>query len=117
MFMASFNATVDNYRALLENVNTNRLQLANENFDLGEPSVAGQYQGADQAYDQLVGKLADRKFAGITPNLRANLLSYYKDRRAPVAEKNKKAAEKWTKLMAQVDQLRAATPTSETQAR
>ena len=38
MFMASFNATVDNYRALLENVNSNRLQLANENFDLGEPS-------------------------------------------------------------------------------
>jgi len=117
MFMASFNATVDNYRALLENVNTNRLQLANENFDLGEPSVAGQYKGADQAYDQLVGKLADRKFAGITPNLRANLLNYYKDRKAPVAEKNKKAAEEWTKLMARVEQLRAATPISETQAR
>jgi len=117
MFMASFNATVENYRALLENVNTNRLQLANENFDLGEPSAAGQYRGADQAYDQLVGKLADRKFAGITPQLRANLLDYYKDRKAPAAEKDKKATEEWTKLMGRVDQLRAATPASETQAR
>lgn len=117
LFMASFNATVENYRTLLDNVNTNRLQLANENFDLGEPSVAGQYKGTDLTYDQLVGKLADRKFAGITPGLRTNLLAYYKDRKAPVAGKNKKAAEEWTKLMGQVEQLRAVTPSSETQAR
>jgi len=64
-----------------------------------------------------VGKLADRKFAGITPQLRANLLDYYKDRKAPAAEKDKKATEEWTKLMGRVDQLRAATPASETQAR
>jgi hypothetical protein len=120
MFMASFNATVENYRALLENLNSNRLQLANENFDLGEPSVAGQYKGADEAYDHLVEKLADKKFAGVTPDLRANLLNYYKDRKAPVAENNennKKAAEEWTKLAGKVEQLRAATPTSETQVR
>lgn len=117
MFMASFNATVENYRELLDDVNSNRLQLANENFDLGEPSVAGQYKGADLTYDQLVRKLADRKFAGITPGLRANLLAYYKDRKAPVGEKNKKAAEEWTKLMAQVEQLKTTTPISETQAR
>jgi hypothetical protein len=117
LFMASFNATVENYRALLDNVNSNRLQLANENFDLGEPSVAGQYKGTDLTYDQLVGKLADRKFAGITPGLRANLLAYYKDRKAPVAGKNKNGAEEWAKLMGQVEQLRAVTPSSETQAR
>jgi hypothetical protein len=117
LFMASFNATVENYRALLDNVKSDRLQLANENFDLGEPSVAGQYKGTDLTYDQLVGKLADRKFAGITPGLRANLLAYYKDRKAPVAGKNKNGAEEWAKLMGQVEQLRAVTPSSETQAR
>jgi hypothetical protein len=117
LFMASFNATVENYRALLDNVKSDRLQLANENFDLGEPSVAGQYKGTDLTYDQLVGKLADRKFAGITPGLRANLLAYYKDRKAPVAGKNKNGAEEWAKLMSQVEQLRAVTPSSETQAR
>jgi hypothetical protein len=79
--------------------------------------VAGQYKGTDLTYDQLVGKLADRKFAGITPGLRANLLAYYKDRKAPVAGKNKNGAEEWAKLMGQVEQLRAVTPSSETQAR
>ena len=59
-----------------------RLELPNENFDLGEPTVAGKYLGADQAYDQLVGKLADRKFAGVSPELRGNVLDYYKDRKA-----------------------------------
>ena len=106
LFMASFNATVENYRVLLENVNTGRLKLANENFDLGELSTAGQYGGTDEAYDELLGKLADRKFADVSPDLRGNLLDYYKDRKAPVPL-TKKAAEKWTKLTGQLDGLRA----------
>jgi hypothetical protein len=113
-FMASFNATVDNYRALLANVNTGQLKLVNENFDLGQPSVAGKYQGADEAYDQLVGKLADRKFAGVSPELRNHLLSYYKDREPPAPDRGKKAAASWAKLRDQLDQLQelAATGTA-----
>jgi hypothetical protein len=107
MFMASFNASVDNYRVLLEDVNAGRLKLANENFDLGELSVAGQYGGTDEAYDELLGKLADRKFADVSPDLRGNLLDYYKDRKAP-APLTKKAAEKWTKLTGEVEDLRAS---------
>ena len=115
MFMASFNATVSSYRTLLESLNTGRLELANENFDIGEPSVAGKYLGADRAYDQLVGKLADRKFAGISPDLRGNLLDYYKDRKAPVAPSAKNAAAEWTKLSAEVEQLRSAATSSGTE--
>ena len=111
MFMASFNATVVNYRALLANVSAGRLELANENFDIGEPVAAGKYLGADQAYDQLLGKLADRKFAGISPELRGNLLDYYKDRKAPPAPPTKKAAAEWAKLQAQLDQLQATAET------
>jgi hypothetical protein len=110
-FMASFNATVDNYRALLTNVNTGQLRLVNENFDLGQPSVAGKYQGADEAYDQLVGKLADRKFAGVSPDLRNHLLSYYKDREPPAPDRGKKAAANWAKLRDQLDQLQESTAT------
>src|SRR6202041_1933856 len=74
MFMASFNATVDSYGALLLNVDAGRLDLPNENFDLGAPASAGQYLGTDVAYDKLLGKLADHKFTGITGDLRANIL-------------------------------------------
>jgi len=45
LFMASFNATVDNYRTLLANVEAGRLELPNENFDVGEPPAAGKYLG------------------------------------------------------------------------
>ena len=112
LFMASFNATVDNYRSLLANVSAGRLELANENFDTGEPSAAGKYLGADEAYDQLLGKLADRKFAGVSPVLRANILNYYQDRKPPAAASNKKTVAKWEKTINQLSQLRetAATP-------
>ncbi len=107
MFMASFNATVDSYRTLLAKVDAGRPEVPNENFDIGEPTIAGKYLGADRAYDQLVGKLADRKFAGISPELRGNVLDYYKDRKPPVSPPSKKAAAEWTKLSGQLEQLQA----------
>ena len=114
MFMASFNATVDNYRVLLANVSAGRLDLANENFDVGEPVAAGSYLGADEAYDQLLGKLADHKFAGVSPELRGNMLDYYKDRKAP-APPTKKAAAEWAKLQAQLAGLQATAETPATE--
>ena len=105
MFMASFNATVDNYRTLLDNVSAGKLKLENENFDVGKPPAAGKYLGADEAYDQLVDKLAARQFAGISPQLRENLLDYFNDRKAP-AHPVRKAAAHWEKVMDQVKRLR-----------
>jgi hypothetical protein len=113
MFMASFNATVDNYRVLLSNASAARFELANENFDVGEPSAAGKYVGADQAYDQLLGKLADRKFSGVSPELRGNILAYYKDRKPPTSPPTKGAhAVDWEKLTSELAQLQAAAETS-----
>ena len=114
MFMASFNATVASYRALLESVSAGQLELANENFDIGEPLAAGKYLGADQAYDHLLDKLAQRKFAGTSPELSGNLLDYYKDRKAP-ATSAKKAAAEWPKLINEVEQLRSTTASSGTE--
>jgi hypothetical protein len=106
LFMASFNATIENYRTLLTNVGSGQLALANDNFDIGEPVAAGKYAGADQAYDQLLGKLADKKFAGVPPELRANVLEYYKDRKALATPATQKAA--WAKVLGQLDELQAA---------
>jgi hypothetical protein len=108
MFMASFNATVENYRVLLASVSAGRLEVANDNFDVGEPLAAGKYLGADLAYDQLLGKLADRKFAGVSPELRDNVLAYYKDRKAPGSPATEKAHAAWAKLQGQIDGLQAA---------
>ena len=79
LFMASFNATVDRYKAILANVEAGGPELPNENFDAGGATIAGKYKGTDEAYAKLLGKLADRQFAGMKPELRLNILAYYKD--------------------------------------
>jgi Zinc dependent phospholipase C len=115
MFMASFNATVDSYRALLANVDAGRMELVNENFDIGTPTVAGKYLGADLAYDKLLGKLADHKFVGVSAELRTNILDYYKDRNPPAAPSTKKAGAEWAKVLeqrAQLEQLQVETATT-----
>ena len=108
MFMASFNATINSYRTLLANVDAGSFEFPNENFDLGTPTVAGQYLGADLTYDKLLGKLTDHRFVGISPELRSNILDYYKDRKPPVSPPTKKASAEWAKLLeerAQLEQL------------
>ena len=80
LFMASFNATVDRYKTLLATVDRpGGLALPNENFDAGGVTTAGEYRGTDEAYEKLLGKLADRGFAQVPPELRADILAYYKD--------------------------------------
>ena len=106
MFMASFNATIDSYRTLLANVDAGRMELPNQNFDLGELTFAGKYAGTDRAFDKLLAKLADHKFAGLPEELRSNLLDYYKDRKPPISPPTKKASAEWAKLLDQIDQLR-----------
>jgi len=110
MFMASFNATVDSYRMLLAHVDAGNLALPNENIDLGTPALAGQYKGADLAYDKLLDKLAEHKFAGIPADLRSHLLDYYKDRMAPAFPVSKKASAEWAKLLEERAQLEEMQP-------
>ncbi len=105
MFMSSFNATVDSYRALLMQVDADNLELPNENIDLGTPALAGQYKGADLAYDKLLGKLTDQKFTGMSADLRVNILDYYKDRKAPISTAGKRAHGDWMKLLDERAQL------------
>jgi Zinc dependent phospholipase C len=78
LFMKSFNATLDAYRALLAQVRTGRpLELADTNFDTGMPARSGDYRLADEAVNKLLQKLQDHKFEGVDTSLRTNLLEYY----------------------------------------
>jgi Zinc dependent phospholipase C len=108
IFMASFNATIDRCRALLANVEAGHPELPNENLDLGEPPEAGQYKGADDAYAKLVGKLSDKQFAGISPDLRENILAYYAGSKPaiPAGTTEKDKAES-AKLIKELDRLKA----------
>ena len=115
MFMTSFNTTVDSYRALLARAGAGRLELVNQNFDIGKPTVAGEYLGADLAYDKLLDKLAGHKFAGVSADLRGNILDYYKDRKPPVSPPTKKAGAEWAKVLEERAQLEQLQPEAATE--
>jgi hypothetical protein len=106
--MASFNATVDRYKAVLATVEAGRTEVPNENFDAGGATTAGKYAGTDDAYAKLLGKLADRKFAGTQPDLRENILTYYKDLNPSISTASTaKERVELTKLLDQLDRLKA----------
>jgi hypothetical protein len=109
MFMASFNASVDHYKAELANVAVGGHELPNENFDLGEPPQPGKYRGADEAYAKLVGKLAEKQFTGMSVDLRQNILAFYREGNQAVLTKAtmKESADR-SKLLDQLDRLKAS---------
>ena len=108
MFMASFNATIEPLQGVARQRGRGRVELPNENFDIGEPTAPGKYKGTDEAYAKLVGKLADRQFAGMQADLRQNILAFYKDLNPSVpAQSTKKEKAALTKLLDQLDRLKA----------
>jgi len=106
LFMASFNSTIDRYKAELAATTASGVKLPNENFDASEPVVFGKYQGADEAYAALLKKLADQKFTGITPALRQNILAYYAVVPSPSTVGTAKDQADRAKLVELLDQLK-----------
>jgi len=77
LFLESFTTTRQHFRESLEALTAARLHLVNTNFDTGRPTSQGEYTMADDTYDELLGKLADRAFANVPENLRSNLMAFY----------------------------------------
>jgi hypothetical protein len=79
LFLESFTSTREHFKQSLEALKAGGLNVANTDFDTGKPSTRGEYSMADETYDELLGKLADHKFSGVSESLRLNLLAYYGD--------------------------------------
>jgi hypothetical protein len=104
IFEASFNATLDRYRALLGQVGAARLVLPNDNFDTGGITGPGQYRLNDEAQAELLGDLAKQNFTGVSPELRAELLEFYSHPDAPYT--TKRDPKEWAKVQAHLLQLK-----------
>ena len=102
LFMRSFNESLSRYRRLLADARQGSLRLRNRNFDTGGDVVPGEYHLADDTYAELVDKLKGKP---VSPELRANILSFYANPEAPIATKKKH--KKWRKLLAELQALRA----------
>ena len=78
------------YNELLRQFEARQLQLPNRDYDTGNPTLAGEYELADQTYAMLVQKLAHNEFTQVSPSLRANILDFYADLSRPIATKKHK---------------------------
>ena len=105
LFVASFNSSLERFRGFLAEVDAGRLDLENKNNDTGKPTRAGEYGLADEAYAKLLDKLAADKFKGVTPEMRENILAFYKDLSAPL--QNKKDRKEWQKTLQALNELKA----------
>ena len=108
LYIKSINTTVDQYRAFLLEVRTDSLVLPNCDLDSGNPTEEGEYSLTDETYAKLLGQLAKSKFDQTTPELRDNILQFYSDVPASIQTKDDKVRS--AKVLALLDQLKAATP-------
>lgn len=104
LFMESFNATVAQYRGLLRQERSGKVALENTDFDTGRPTRAGEYKLADEAYSELVRKLAKDDFVKTSPELRHNIMAFYGNLDAPIATKRDK--DDWRKTVVAIEKLK-----------
>lgn len=107
IYIASINKSFEDFRALLERTKISPPELGDRDLDTGQPTKPAEYALADETYGKLVTQLADRKFDRTSAALRANILAFYANAKAPV---KKKDLRKWQKVSASLEQLKTAQP-------
>jgi hypothetical protein len=108
LYIKSINTTVDQYRALLEQVRSDMLVLPNFDLDSGQATRANEYSLTDDSYAKLLARLSGGKFDLTTQELRDNILAFYSDPTLPI--ETKKNPGNWQSLLTELDQLKAMTP-------
>jgi len=107
MFEASFNAALDRYRGLLTELGDGRVALPNYNFDVGTPTLMGNYRLSDDTYADLLHRLAEQNFAGLTPDLRAAVERYYAGPATPNA--SRQDGRRWERVHQELDRMKSVT--------
>jgi hypothetical protein len=76
LYFKSMNEVVERYHRLVKEVEVGRLSIPNLNLDTGEPARAGKYRLGDEAYGELLRRLAKSHFVHLRADLRSNILDY-----------------------------------------
>jgi hypothetical protein len=105
LFMESFTRATTQYGSVLKQAQTRTLHLDDPNYDVGVYTPPGTYFLQDDIQAYWVKKLAEKKFATVTPDIRQEILSYYGNLDAPIATKKHK--KQWRELLAEIQQLKA----------
>ena len=83
-YLKSVNHTVDVFRERLQKLAAQPdpiTRLSNLDLDTGEGSKIGEYSLADQAYEQLLGRLTSQSERIVPKGAKENLIRYYEERK------------------------------------
>ena len=78
LYFKSMDNVVNEYHKLLHQTAEGDLRIPNRNLDTGEPTIAGKYRLADEAYNDLLRRLARDRFTHVGPALKKNVLEYFR---------------------------------------
>jgi hypothetical protein len=85
MFEDSFDAAVRRDHQSFGDISKQNFRIANRDLDTGKPVSPGEYRLTDTTYDALLRKIAEKRFEGVSPELREDILGFYARMKMPDA--------------------------------
>ncbi|UYZ61057.1 zinc dependent phospholipase C family protein [Hymenobacter latericus] len=82
-------------------------RLINTDFDTGKPTRAGEYSLTDETYGEWVRRLADDKFAAVTPAVQQNVLRFFDNPLRPITSEEERKAKTQAQTQEALQQLRS----------
>ena len=110
LFMRGFDSTTVAYRRSLVQLGANRLALEDRDLDTGKPTHAGEYSLANSTFAHLLHSIAGNKFQDVTPELRANLIAFFRD--TTMRAGTRKDSTAWQQTLRELTNLRVADTTA-----
>ncbi len=110
LFMRGFDSTTVAYRRSLVQLGANSLELADRDLDTGKPTRAGEYTLANSTFAHLLHSIAGNKFQDVTPELRANLIAFFRD--TTMRAGTRKDSTAWQQTLRELTNRRAADTTA-----
>ena len=105
LFADSLRATVVDYDKALREAPATRFDPPNVNLDTGRPTRPGEYASCDRTYAELLHKVRQEYFAGVSPSLRDNLLNFYSN---STDDTMRKKHRRWRGVLRDWEELKAA---------
>jgi hypothetical protein len=102
--MASFNRSSSQFSDVLDEVDHRDLVLPDKNYDTGDFTPAGVYRLNDETHAFWLHKLAEKKFEGVTPVIKQELLTFYRDPNKPDHSKTK--PDEWQRTLSEIAALK-----------
>jgi Zinc dependent phospholipase C len=111
LFISSFKSTVQRYTELVGAMpNAADPALQDDDLDTGKPARLGEYGLADKTYAELLHRLRTQKFAGLTPELQRNILSFFQETSVPNSIESD--SREWQRVQTELAALRTAPATA-----